>query len=277
MPALRNGPRRPLERRASALERAADLLEQNRALLLALLQVEGGKTLDDAVGEWREAIDYCRYYAAQARITLISAADARSDGRKQRIALSRARRVRLHLAVEFSAGDFPRPGRGGARGRQCGGRKARRTDAADRERGGRGCCTKQACRHPRCISSPATAKSARRWSPTSRVAGVAFTGSTEVGLSINRALAAKDGPIVPLIAETGGINAMIVDATALAGTGDRRCRHLGVPLRRAALLGVAAPVRAGGCRRPPHRDDRRRGAGACRSAIRAIRPPMSAR
>jgi RHH-type proline utilization regulon transcriptional repressor/proline dehydrogenase/delta 1-pyrroline-5-carboxylate dehydrogenase len=48
-----------------------------------------------------------------------------------------------------------------------------------------------------------------------RVAGVAFTGSTEVGRIINRTLAAKDGPIVPLIAETGGINAMIVDATAL--------------------------------------------------------------
>ena len=48
-----------------------------------------------------------------------------------------------------------------------------------------------------------------------RVAGVAFTGSTEVGRLINRALAAKDGPIAPLIAETGGINAMIVDATAL--------------------------------------------------------------
>src|SRR5690606_22035791 len=48
-----------------------------------------------------------------------------------------------------------------------------------------------------------------------RIAGVAFTGSTEVARLINRALAAKDGPIVPLIAETGGINAMIVDATAL--------------------------------------------------------------
>ena len=47
------------------------------------------------------------------------------------------------------------------------------------------------------------------------VAGIAFTGSTEVAWAINRALAAKDGPIVPLIAETGGINAMIVDATAL--------------------------------------------------------------
>jgi RHH-type proline utilization regulon transcriptional repressor/proline dehydrogenase/delta 1-pyrroline-5-carboxylate dehydrogenase len=48
-----------------------------------------------------------------------------------------------------------------------------------------------------------------------RVAGVAFTGSTEVAQVINRTLAAKDGPIPPLIAETGGINAMIVDATAL--------------------------------------------------------------
>ena len=48
-----------------------------------------------------------------------------------------------------------------------------------------------------------------------RIAGVVFTGSTETGWRINRALAAKDGPIVPLIAETGGINAMIVDATAL--------------------------------------------------------------
>ena len=47
------------------------------------------------------------------------------------------------------------------------------------------------------------------------VAGIAFTGSTEVGRSIHRTLAAKEGAIVPLIAETGGINAMIVDATAL--------------------------------------------------------------
>ena len=48
-----------------------------------------------------------------------------------------------------------------------------------------------------------------------QVAGVVFTGSTQVAKIINRALAAKDGPIVPLIAETGGINAMLVDSTAL--------------------------------------------------------------
>src|SRR5262249_36115599 len=48
-----------------------------------------------------------------------------------------------------------------------------------------------------------------------KIAGVVFTGSTDVARAINRALAEKEGPIVPLIAETGGINAMVVDATAL--------------------------------------------------------------
>ncbi len=48
-----------------------------------------------------------------------------------------------------------------------------------------------------------------------RVDGVVFTGGTDTGLAINRALAARDGPIIPLIAETGGLNAMIVDSSAL--------------------------------------------------------------
>ena len=78
-----------------------------------------------------------------------------------------------------------------------------------------GCCMRPACPLPRCIWCRATAGSARRWSAHPDIAGVVFTGSTEVARSINRTLAAKDGPIVPLIAETGGINAMIVDATAL--------------------------------------------------------------
>ncbi len=53
--------------RASYLERAADLLEQRAARFIALMQREGGKTLDDAVSEVREAVDFCRYYAAQGR------------------------------------------------------------------------------------------------------------------------------------------------------------------------------------------------------------------
>src|SRR5208282_5830087 len=57
----------PCEERAALLERAAERLEQHRGELLSLLQNEAGKTLDDALAELREAVDYCRYYAAQAR------------------------------------------------------------------------------------------------------------------------------------------------------------------------------------------------------------------
>ena len=59
-----------VEARAEALVRAAGALEQSRGRLIALLQAEGGKTLDDALAEVREAVDYCRYYAQQARLTL---------------------------------------------------------------------------------------------------------------------------------------------------------------------------------------------------------------
>src|SRR5215475_10784656 len=63
----------PIETRAAALTRAGDALERNRGHLIALLQAEGGKTLDDAVAEVREAADFCRYYAAQAREALVPA------------------------------------------------------------------------------------------------------------------------------------------------------------------------------------------------------------
>ena len=59
--------RAPAETRAAALEKTADLLESRKAHFIALLQREGGKTLDDAVSEVREAVDFCRYYAAQGR------------------------------------------------------------------------------------------------------------------------------------------------------------------------------------------------------------------
>ena len=72
------------------------------------------------------------------------------------------------------------------------------------------------CRRTRCSCCTAPAKPwAPPWWREPRVAGVVFTGSTQVAKVIQRALAAKDGPIVPLIAETGGINAMVVDSTAL--------------------------------------------------------------
>ena len=62
---------RPAEERAAILERLADLLERDRADLMALAVREAGKTLADALGEVREAVDFCRYYAAQARLVCV--------------------------------------------------------------------------------------------------------------------------------------------------------------------------------------------------------------
>ena len=96
----------PVERRADVSSAPPNCSRQTRGRLIALLQAEGGKTLDDALSEVREAVDFCRYYAAEARRALAPAADAGPDRRDQRAALSRARRVRLHQPVEFSAGDL---------------------------------------------------------------------------------------------------------------------------------------------------------------------------
>src|SRR5262249_11515590 len=60
----------PIDVRSAVLERASDLLEARRGRLIALLQAEGGKTLDDALAEVREAVDFCRYYALEARRAL---------------------------------------------------------------------------------------------------------------------------------------------------------------------------------------------------------------
>ncbi len=69
----------PVEDRAACLDKTADLLEANRDRLLALLSAEAGKTLDDGIAEIREAVDFCRYYAVQAR-KLFAEAEARATG-----------------------------------------------------------------------------------------------------------------------------------------------------------------------------------------------------
>ncbi len=69
-----------VEDRAAILERAADLIEERRGRFLHLLQVEGGKTIDDAVAEVREAADFCRYYAERSAADLGDAGElARAD------------------------------------------------------------------------------------------------------------------------------------------------------------------------------------------------------
>jgi RHH-type proline utilization regulon transcriptional repressor/proline dehydrogenase/delta 1-pyrroline-5-carboxylate dehydrogenase len=204
----------PVERRAAVLERAADLLEARRGPLIALMAREGGKTLDDGIAELREAVDFCRYYAAQARLELAPQPMPGPTGESD-VLRYRGRGV----FVCISPWNFPLSiflGQVSAAlvaGNAVVAKPAEQTPLIAAE----------AVRLLHEAGAPASAlhlvpgdgSVGAALVDDARVAGVAFTGSTEVARLINRALARKDTPIVPLIAETGGINAMIVDATAL--------------------------------------------------------------
>jgi RHH-type proline utilization regulon transcriptional repressor/proline dehydrogenase/delta 1-pyrroline-5-carboxylate dehydrogenase len=201
--------------RAAALERAATLLEARRGAFLGILAEEGGKTLDDGLAELREAVDFLRYYAVQAK-SLFGEPETLPGPTGE---LNQIRRRGRGVFVCISPWNFPlaifmgQVAAALAAGNTVVAKPAEQTplvafmavqllheagvpDAALHLVPGAGDIGAALVAHP-------------------RTAGVAFTGSTEVAWAINRALAAKRGPIVPLIAETGGINAMIVDATAL--------------------------------------------------------------
>src|SRR5581483_1458916 len=204
----------PADKRAAILERAADLIERRRGLFVALMQREGGKTLDDAISEWREAIDYCRYYAANAGEALTPQSMPGPTGERNELRY-RGRGV----FVCISPWNFPLAIFLGqvvaalVSGNAVVAKPAEQTPLIAFE----------AIKLLHEAGVPASAlhlvvgagEAGAALVAHKNTAGVAFTGSTAVGHLINRALAARDGPIVPLIAETGGINAMIVDATAL--------------------------------------------------------------
>jgi RHH-type proline utilization regulon transcriptional repressor/proline dehydrogenase/delta 1-pyrroline-5-carboxylate dehydrogenase len=204
----------PVEERAATLESAADRLEVNRGRLIALLQSEGGKTLDDALAELREAVDYCRYYAALARTELAAETMPGPTGESNELRY-RGRGV----FVCISPWNFPLAiflGQVSAAlvaGNTVVAKPAEQTPliAAAAIELFHDAGVPPSALH--LVSGDGAVGASLVADP--RVAGVAFTGSTATGRAINRALAAKNGPIVPLIAETGGINAMIVDATAL--------------------------------------------------------------
>jgi RHH-type proline utilization regulon transcriptional repressor/proline dehydrogenase/delta 1-pyrroline-5-carboxylate dehydrogenase len=205
----------PAGLRAASLEKAADLLEGRKAHFIAFLQREGGKTLDDALSEVREAADFCRYYAAQGR-KLFDQGEAMPGPTGESNVLSlRGRGV----FVAISPWNFPLAiflGQVTAAlmaGNSVVAKPAEQTPLI-------------AVEAVRLLHEAGIPRSAlhlvqgdgrigAELAAHPQIAGVVFTGSTEVARSINRTLAAKDGPIVPLIAETGGINAMIADATAL--------------------------------------------------------------
>ncbi len=202
--------------RAAVLERAADLLEERRGDLHDLLIREAGKTVGDALAEVREAADFLRYYALQARERC--AVPLRLVG-----PTGETNELSLHGRGVFaciSPWNFPLAIFTG--------------QVAAALAAGNAVVAKPAEPTPlvaaRCVQLlheagvPArvlqfTPARGREFGAVAfahpALAGVAMTGSTATAGFINRALAARDGAIVPLIAETGGLNAMLVDSTAL--------------------------------------------------------------
>jgi RHH-type proline utilization regulon transcriptional repressor/proline dehydrogenase/delta 1-pyrroline-5-carboxylate dehydrogenase len=205
----------PLDRRAASLERAADLLETGRDRFIALLLVEAGKTYADAIAEIREAADFCRYYAALARPLQTP----------QRLAGPTGETNELHLVPRgvfacISPWNFPLAIFAGqvvaalVTGNTVLAKPAETTPRV-------------ALAFAELLHAAGVPRDALQVLPmTGRefgeaalahpaLAGVVFTGSTATAHWLNRRLAQRAGAILPLIAETGGINAMIVDSTAL--------------------------------------------------------------
>ena len=212
---FRDWSRTPAGTRAATLEKAADLLEGRAANFIALLQREGGKTLDDAVSEVREAVDFCRYYAAEGRELFGEGKAMPGPTGESNVLCLRGRGV----FVAISPWNFPlaiflgQVTAGLVAGNAVVAKPAEQTPliATEAVRLLHEAGVPMSALH--LVTGDGRIGAALVVHPG--IAGVVFTGSTEVARTINRALAAKDGPIVPLIAETGGINAMIVDATAL--------------------------------------------------------------
>jgi RHH-type proline utilization regulon transcriptional repressor/proline dehydrogenase/delta 1-pyrroline-5-carboxylate dehydrogenase len=205
----------PVDERAAILERLADLLEANRDELMAICVKEAFKTIPDAIGEVREAADFCRYYAQQARSGLKSIELPGPTGERNTLHLD-GRGVWATIAPwNFPLAIFL-------------GQTAAALVA------GNSVVAKPAPQTPKIaaaavrlahqagvpedvlILAPGGPEVGAALTADPRIMGVAFTGSTATAKKIARSLLEDDArPIVPLIAETGGINAMIVDSTAL--------------------------------------------------------------
>ena len=205
----------PVAQRAAVLRFAADALDADLPRFCALLVKEAHKTWGDAVSEVREAVDFLRYYANDAERVQAPQTLPGPTGESNTLRLEGR-----GAWVCISPWNFPlaifmgQVAAALATGNTVLAKPAEQTPAVALE----------AVKLLHAAGVPAdalqllhgpgeTVGAALVAAPG--VAGVVFTGSTQVAKIIQRALAAKDGPIVPLIAETGGINAMLVDSTAL--------------------------------------------------------------
>jgi len=202
--------------RAAALDRLADLLEADMAGLMALCVWEAGKTLPDAMADVREAVDFCRYYAQQARERLASPTLLPGPVGESNLLTLHGRGVFACISPwNFPVAIFT--------GQVAAALVAGNTVVAKPAQQ----TALTAYRVAELILKAGIPPGAFHLLPGNggigqalvtdpRIAGVAFTGSTATARAIQRVLAEREGPIAPLIAETGGLNAMIVDSSALA-------------------------------------------------------------
>ncbi|MEL7448197.1 MAG: bifunctional proline dehydrogenase/L-glutamate gamma-semialdehyde dehydrogenase PutA, partial [Pseudomonadota bacterium] len=202
--------------RAQILERAADLFEEHAAELCALCVREAGKTLPDCIAELREAVDFLRYYAMYCRRDFAGPELLPGPtGEANSLQL-----IGRGVFVCISPWNFPLAIFTG--------------QVAAALAAGNAVVAKPAEQTP-LVAAAATRLLLKAGVPAGvlhllpgdgavvgaravadpRLAGVAFTGSTQTAKIINRTLAARDGAIATLIAETGGQNAMVVDSSAL--------------------------------------------------------------
>jgi RHH-type proline utilization regulon transcriptional repressor/proline dehydrogenase/delta 1-pyrroline-5-carboxylate dehydrogenase len=202
--------------RAACLDRAADLMEARRGEIIALCIREAGKTIGDAIAELREAVDFCRYYAARARADFGAPLVLPGPTGERNQLLMQGRGVFACISPwNFPLAIFMGQVSAALAAGNC-------VIAKPAEQTPLIAALAVKLLHlagvPGDVLHLLPGDGPNVGAPLTRdprIAGVAFTGSTETARLINRTLAAKDGPIVPLIAETGGQNAMIVDSSAL--------------------------------------------------------------
>ena len=203
------------EARARLLDRTADLYEDNCELFYSLCIREAGKTLPDAILEVREAVDFLRFYASEARRQFTRPLPLPGPTGEHN-------ELRLHGRGVFaciSPWNFPLAIFTGpiaaalAAGNTAIAKPAEQTPLV----GALAIDLFHQAGFPRDVVqlAPGDGRVGAALTAHPLLAGVAFTGSTDTARLINRTLADRDGPIIPFIAETGGQNAMIVDSSAL--------------------------------------------------------------
>ncbi len=205
----------PIDKRANCLEKLSDLLEEHCAELMTLLVREAGRTIADAVSEIREAVDFCRYYAIQARENLKTIQFVGPTGESNQL--------EMHGRGTFlciSPWNFPLAIFTGqivaalVAGNTVIAKPAEQTPLM----GARTVALMHEAGIPTDVVQflPGNGSDVgAKLVADPRIQGVMFTGSTETARLINQSLAHREGPLARLIAETGGQNAMIVDSSAL--------------------------------------------------------------